>query len=359
MKTNVYKLSLIIFYMKKKSREEISDLILSFLEDKPLSIQQISENVGSNWMTVNQILEQLKSEGKVKEVVATDKIKIFRRANYPVFYGVPIRKEIRNKTLFIASEIVKEWKEKNGELPLNTTLQKVTVEIIKKCNLNLPVLPLHYGLVTALAIKPEEQIDKIYEWTGQPERNVIIKKIKEEVPKHVNNASEEEDLQYLNHNLNLFKARKEIIKVFKNESAKADKNKLKKWLLNMSLFFPTENLEIYNLFDRYLFCSTILLNTKSPEKNVYEIKETFNIVWDLVTTEMFLREAKIFVHREDMQLFDLIMGFHLDSKINTVEERITNLEYSVNAVKPEEIETPMDKESMEIRRILAEGAEEE
>ena len=164
--------------MTKKSREEIIDSVLKFLDEKPLSIQQISEKVGSNWVTVNEILEELKSNGKVKEVVATDKIKILKRTDYPVFYGVPIRKELRDQTLFIASEITKEWKKQNkGELPLNTTLQKVAVEIIKNCNLDLPVLPLHYGLVTALAMKPEEQVNQTYDWKWMPEKRVILKEI--------------------------------------------------------------------------------------------------------------------------------------------------------------------------------------
>ena len=101
--------------MTKKSREETIQSVLDFLDEKPLSIQQISEKVGSNWTTINEILEQLKTEGKVKEIVATDKIKIIKKTDYPVFYGIPIKKEYREQTLFIASEIAKEWKEqKNG-----------------------------------------------------------------------------------------------------------------------------------------------------------------------------------------------------------------------------------------------------
>ncbi len=344
--------------MVKKSREEIIDSILSFLDEKPLSIQQISEKVGSNWTTINEILEQLKTEGRVKDVVATDKIKILKRTDYPVFYGIPIKKEYRDQTLFIASEIVKEWKEKNkGELPLNTILQKVAVEVINKCKLNLPVLPLHYGLVTALAIKPEEQINKNYEWKWYPEKSFIIKAIKEEIPKHKNKALEEEDIQYTNHDLKLFQTKKEIIKLFKFGLDKTDTKKLEKNLIRMSLFFPSENLEVYNLFDRYVSSCTILLISKTPKKNLAEIREAFDILWDLATTEMFLRGAKRFVLGEDIQLFELIKGFHLNSKICTAEERISNLESIARSINPDELEVPMDNESIEIRRVIAEGAE--
>jgi len=344
--------------MAKKSREEIINSVLEFLDEKPLSIQQLSERVGSNWMTINEILEELKKEGKVKEVVATDKIKIIKRTDYPVFYGIPIKKECREQTLFIASEIVKEWRKKNnGEMPLNTTLQKVTVEIIEKCKLNLPVLPLHYGLVTALAIKPEEEINKDYEWKGNPEKSIILKTINEEIQKHKNNASEEEDKQYSKYGLKLFQTRKEIVGLFK-QCDKMDIKKLDDSLLKFYFLLPTDNIDVYNLFDKFLSSCTILFISKEPKKNLGEIRETFDILWDLITASMFLKDAKKFILPEDTSLFELIKSFHLNSKMCTAEERVSNLESIVKSINPDELDVPMDKESIEIRRIMAEGAEE-
>ena len=345
--------------MTKKSRQETIESVLNFLDEKPLSIQQISEKVGSNWMTINEILEQLKAEGKVKEVVSTDKIKIIKRTDYPVFYGIPISKQYRDKTLFIASEIVKEWKNYyKGEMPLNTTLQKVAVEIINKCNLNLPILPLHYGLVTALAIKPEEQKDKIYEWTGHPEKTIIIEAIKKEVQKHKNKALDEEDAQYSNYDLKLFKARKEIVSLLKH-CENIDIKELDGLLFKFYFLLPTDNLDVYNLFDKFLSCCTIIFISKEPKKNLHEIRETFVILWDLITTSMFLKEARKFISPEEMPLFELIKSFHLNSKMCTTEERISNLESIASSINPDDLDVPMDEDSIEIRRILAEGAEEE
>lgn len=342
--------------MIKKSREEIIASILSFLDEKPLSIQQISEKVGSNWTTINEILEQLKTEGKVKDVVSTDKIKIIKRTDYPVFYGIPIKKEYQEQTLFIASEIAKEWKEKNnGKLPLNTTLQKVAVDVIKKCNLNLPVLPLHYGLVTALAIKPEEQINKDYQWKGHGEKSFIIKMIKEEVQKHKNKASEEEDLQYAKYNLKLFQTRKEIVNLFKESLEKIDIKELDKKILKMSFLLPTDSLEVYDLFDRFVSSSIIIFMGKKPKKNLSEIRETFDTLWDLITSDMFLKEARKFILPKDIQLFELIRSFHLNSKISASEERLSNLESLSGSISPDELNVPMDETSIEIRRIMAEG----
>jgi hypothetical protein len=93
--------------------------------------------------------------------------------------------------------------------------------------------------------------------------------------------------------------------------------------------------------------------------NNFEIKEAFNLIWDLITTDMFLTKIKDFVHPEDMQLYGLIRGFQINSKLNTVEERLSNLESKVRVIDPEDIGVPMDEESIEIRRILAEGILEE
>ncbi|MDP3027178.1 MAG: hypothetical protein Q8N63_05695 [Nanoarchaeota archaeon] len=343
----------------KRNKEDIKSAILIALDEKPLFVQQLSEKVGSNWLTINKILKELKKDGKVREIVATDKIKIFKRTDYPVFYGLPISKQYREKTFFIASEIVKEWREKNnGELPLNTTLQKIVVEVIKKCNLNLPVLPLHYGLVTAFVIKPEEQRDKIYEWIGPPESSIIIETIKKEVPKHKNKASDEEDAQYSNHNLKLFQTRKGIIALFKNGD-KLDIKKLDDCLFKLYFLLPTDNSEVYNLFDNFLSSCTILFISKKPKKFLNEIREAFDILWDLITASMFLKNARKFVSPEDISLFELIRSFHLNSKMCTAEERVSNLESIASSINPDELDVPMDKDSIEIRRILAEGAEEE
>lgn len=342
--------------MAKKNRGEISGSILNFLDEKPLSIQQISEMVGSNWVTINDVIEELKKEGKVREIVATDKIKIIKRTDYPVFYGVPIRKGYREQTLFIASEIVKEWKKQKNEIPLNTTLQKTAVEIIRNNNLNLPVLPLHYGLVTAIAIKPEEQINKNYEWGGSPEKKIIIKSIKEEISKHKNKATEEEDAQYIKYDLKLFQIRKEIMGLFK-QGEKVDIKRLCERLSKFNFILPTDNLDIYNIFDKFIYSCNIIFMSKEPKKNLNEIRETFDVLWDLVTTNMFLKDSIKFVSHEDLQLFELIKSFNINSKMCTSDERVSNLESIANSINPEDIDIPMDEESIEIRRILIEGIE--
>ena len=63
----------------KKSREKIREEILLALNKKPLSIQQLSREIGSNWGTVNEMLYELKEEGKVREIVSTEKVKFYQK----------------------------------------------------------------------------------------------------------------------------------------------------------------------------------------------------------------------------------------------------------------------------------------
>ena len=66
---------------EKKTPEEIKRRILSGLDkqQKPLSIQEISKEINSNWTTVREYLEELTEEGKVKEIIATDRIKYYQK----------------------------------------------------------------------------------------------------------------------------------------------------------------------------------------------------------------------------------------------------------------------------------------
>lgn len=73
MTAYLYKHKAINNFMQKtrKTKEEIENQIILTLKEKPLSIQQISQKVNSNLSTINEILDKLKKEGKVREIIAT------------------------------------------------------------------------------------------------------------------------------------------------------------------------------------------------------------------------------------------------------------------------------------------------
>lgn len=349
----------------KKSFEEVKVAILTSLEQGPLSIQKISEDIKSNWATTNKAIEDLKQENKIKEVVETEKIKIYKLTDYPVFYGIPLPKNIRDKYLFIFSEIIKEWKkQKDGEIPISTALHKTAIDVVEKCNLDLPVLHFHYGLVSPVTIKPEEDLLIKYKFSEPSNAKEIITCIKGVVKEHSNDSQKEEDIQYNNYqekyNLQIFKLRKEFVRVINPMNlVKLNRDKTENLLLTISIEFPNskEEKEIYSLFDTFLSASVILLNSSQFKDYIKEIKECFEGIWDLLTTHLFFKDARNFMFREALPIFNLIRTSTLNTKQDSIEERILNLESISDSLDISEIKMPMDEESITIRKILTEGAE--
>ena len=55
----------------RKTAKQIQEEILSCLNEGPLSIEQVRIKVESNWSTVNNYLEDLGKNGKVKEIISS------------------------------------------------------------------------------------------------------------------------------------------------------------------------------------------------------------------------------------------------------------------------------------------------
>lgn len=348
-----------------KNREELKSAIISRLNEKPLSIQQISEKVKSNWLTVSSVLEELKNEGKVREIIATEKIKVFRSVDYPVFYSVPLKKEIIDNYLFIFSEIIKQWQKLKNELPTTTALHKTAVDVVSECKLDLPIIRFHYGLVSPIAVKPEENLEKKYNFEATFEKDSIIRHIKNITPEHTKENYLEEDKQYDKYKdrygMHLFIEKKKLLKLLNGK--KQEIKELENQLTDVFLRFPNSNddNETFLLFDRFLSSSIIILNSKKfhDNKNIQAIKETFDSIWDLTTSHLFFKDLKKYIEKEDFQTFELIRTTSINTKMENVEEKLLTLESISNSVDTTELRMPMDEESIRIMDIMTEGIEEE
>jgi hypothetical protein len=335
----------------KKSREEIKRLIITELLKKPLSIQQISKKLSSNWSTIFELLGELKKEGKIREVISTEKIKIYKATDYPVFYSLPIQEKHRKLSLFLFSEIANAWKKKYNTTPPATTIQKVAVDVVKESGLDIPVLPFHYGLVLPIFSTKDSTPDKHI-----PENSKEIKSCIEKIlPAHTEKAWREEINQYKKYNMSFFLAKNKLALAFESQN----KKEIESAILRLSWEFPNDesNSIIFSLFDKFVYCSIILLNWKNYKSDLSELKGLYEGIWDLITSNMFLNEAKEYILKEDMPLFEIIRTSTLNSKISPIEEKLLELEPFVNSINPEEIETPMDEESIKIREILTENAD--
>jgi DNA-binding transcriptional ArsR family regulator len=143
----------------KKLRQEITKKILSCLEEKPLSIQEISKKVGSNWSTINHILKDLREERKVRELFSTKKLRLFKLARDDVYLDIPISKEGKSAGFYIYNKIKNEWARKTGKLPANTDVLKTAVDVLEKIGLDKEIPTVWYLFGKIPLLKYQQEID--------------------------------------------------------------------------------------------------------------------------------------------------------------------------------------------------------
>jgi hypothetical protein len=355
----------------RKSPQQIKQDILDFLFEGPQSTADIAEKIKSNWPTTNKYLEGLKTESKVEEILSTDKMKVFRRTDDPVYYSLPFDKETRTKTLYILKEIVKKWKEdRPGEELSKTALQKIAVDIIKSCNINLPVLNFHYGLTTCASF--DESNAEINKFIEEPkEKKIILECIEKEVndrQNHTGKAYQERENQYKKYKeeMKFYGSKENFMKRFilikdKNEI----REKIKEDLLGLSMNFPIKLQDFYEEFENFISNAQIILSRKEkiPDEKLEEdlrvIKETLIQLWDKITTFTSFLDSERFIDRKRKPLFEQIKKINLSFKELNYKSYFEELESFAQSINPFDLEMPMDEDSKEIQRLILEGLQEE
>lgn len=338
-----------------KESSGFAEQIRNFLLDGPASINDVCNNLKISWATAKSAIEDMKEKGDVREIISNPKIRIFKLTNDPAFYGVPLTKQQKNDALFLFESIKKAWKdneeERKGPL-LATTLQKIAVDVAKEYNCGIPAVPFHYGLVVPIADSNSYSFEK-------PEKSAqIISKVIEIIPSHSNKYRDEINKQYSKYCLSLFQE-KENIRASLKQCDKTEEKNIKDYFSKLILLCPIDNNEI-KMFE---ICSDFvgkihgLIITNSFKNNLDEIREAFNILWDFITTSLFFKEIAPYIKPGKKEIFEYIKSSQLLSKKSNVEERMNYLESLIDLTK--EIKLPTDDESVTIRKIMAEGAEEE
>ncbi len=339
----------------KKTPAEIKSEILNQLNNGPMTISEIGNAINSNWLTIEKFINELKTEEKVTEIITTAKMKVYGRSNDLAFYGLPFSEDIRRKSAQLLRVIVNEWKKEKGITPARTILQKVAVELIDKTDKQLkdiPVMRFHYG--QTLAIRYEESQISQYEplKLDRDQIKLLRELIAEYDQKSTNYAKLK---QYKKKGMEFYLEKEENLL---EGLAKSNCKKVEESLLKMSVLYPIELKSSFPLFDKFIYCNTAILNLKDNLKKEYlpKIKEIFYLLWDVITTEYFFYDAEKYMYPTKKELFNQIKINTLNPKFSNVLSLIEDLESEVNSINPENIETPMDEESLEIRKIFAEGA---
>ncbi len=339
---------------------------MDFLFEGPKGINEIANKVGSNWPTTNSYLEKLKEDGAVNEILSTDKMKVYRRTDDPVYYSIPFSKEIRTKTLYILSEIEKEWKKEKGTDLSKTALQKIAVDVIKSCKLNLPILNFHYGMTTCASFDSSNQ--NILSMIEEPKEKLdIIKCIKEILKdkKHTGIAYQEREYQYQKYDMKFYSAKENLARLFLLHKINKDTNKdinadIQRALLDLSLNYPLKLEKFYFDFENFISNSQIaLLNKKNEIQNLEIIKGTLNQLWDTLTTFTSFKDSEEFIDKDNKQLFQQIRELNLNFKEMNYKSYIEELESVAQETNPFEIKISKDNSSENIQKVILEGLENE
>ena len=309
----------------RKTAEQIKDEILSSLNKGPLSIEQIRKKVESNWSTINNYLEELSKEGKVKEIISTDKAKIYLRVFGDTYFDIPITDEERKKFRTLFSMIMQEYKAV-GSIPTKTHLSKCAVYIIKDKNSGLSDLPTVwylYGIIPQMIADPSQE----YEEEVNLEHRTIIKNLIIEFNKTNGNkgSGRIQREQHKEYNEELYILSDEFFSIV-NKQKWCNKEVLD--ILNKFFIACPVDQEFPEIFDLTEKVFSIirklgLMNIKLQNYRK-EIFSVFDSLWKFIALYKLYKSKIIGKNAIDREI---LLKFYLG---NTLESRKKNLQESIS-----------------------------
>ena len=357
----------------KKTPRQIKEKILSCLKKGPASTKKLSEKLKSNWSTINTYLEELKREDCVREIYSRENLKMCARTDYPVFYGLPLNEKEFNDSLFILSEITKSWRKEKKDDISKTTMQKIAVEVVSNNSfVKVPVVRFHYGKVLAVSLPDNSTLTlKTYQIKPPKNGNEIIKSIRKEIRsgRYSNIAWKDRRNQYEQQDkypeMEIFLIKEKLLHLFIKKEKEPEK------IINLldSLFLKipaSENYsEIFSKYHKFLDTTEFILNSKEfgdgneekKENYIREIWETFNSLWQVLTTEFFFEDIKPAIPEEFRGIADYIKELKIKTCSFETEEKLNNLTEYGKILEPKKIK--FDEDEKKIAEILTEGASKE
>lgn len=355
----------------RKNAGQIKEMIMNELNESPLSIEKLRKNIDSNWSTINNHLEELKKEGKIKEVFLRENLRLFARVDYPVFYGLPLDKSTIEKCLCLLSSIVTEWKKQKKENINKTTMQKIAVEVASKNpSLKIPVVRFHYGKVLPVFIEPlQSPAIKAKSSIRKSFMELMNKSVKKEINEgnHKNIAWQEKRKQYETHSdMKIFEISDNVSYCITNKKEK-DHEALLEEFYKFFLEIPSSEKYSYlfEKYDEFLNAVNFIINSKEfsdsndEDKNNYlkEILDTFNSLWQALTTEFFFEDIEKIMDKDYEDIKEEIKNKRVNAYSFEIEEKVNNLLDYKNVLRP--AKRRLDDEEKKMLNILLEGANEE
>jgi DNA-binding transcriptional ArsR family regulator len=338
----------------RKTAEQIKKEILSNLEKGPRSIEQLRKDLGSNWSTINNYLEELKENLDVREIISGGNVKIYQRIYGDTYFNVPITQEQREKFKAIFSAILGEYR-RRGEIPTKTKLAKSVVYVInalrEKHGEQLPTIWYIYGMIPLMVSDLAQDYQTTYKFNIDGFETLVKGGVNVFFGKK---TGEVQDLQYDHFKNELYILKKHIMEFLSSPDSNQEKITLSliDFLIKLDssqdidLFYFTEE---FNSF----FGQLALLKKLEDGEIKRELLLTFDSIWNFVainqTFDSLIKEG---YSRTDLQEFYL--GPHIETKKMIAKEKLSNLKsLYLNALPDKLPEVSISKGASEILEVFS------
>ena len=341
--------------MGRGSTQILIRKITESLVKGPKSTSEISEETGLDRTAIIRYLDVLKkTKFLTEEQIGTKKIfHISSTYRLDTYFGLPLNKEINDKIDSIYHIIRNKWKQKTGRKLLKTTAQKIIYEVIKKCNLEIPVGWYIYG---GVCVKPYDY-NSPYDFKGL--NDDIISCVDKTVNEFSNNSFEYESKQqqYKKAKKKLYDVKEYILKLL--YSKKFSKNSMyilqKKYLQFVRLIPKGDEIydELINDYDTLII--DIIKNwddfvDEKDNRNFAEFNQeltcSFEALWKLVA--MFNFKHDLFKGGFYLQT---VLDEHFKLDISQAKEELIEICSELNDMIP--FEEPTDSNYKKIKEALS------
>lgn len=278
--------------IKKKTKKQLIQKIMQSLSKGSKTINEIAENSGSNWDTINQNLDILKKLDIVEEG-SEDNKKIFKLKKNEVIYrddtlfGLPISNDAENLCNYLFVKIKEKWLQKKQCIPNKTQMQKVVAEIANNVGA-FSIIPRGwylFGEMCTLQYSPDKnyqykQVKEEAEWDTDINKAIDIYSKYE----HTREILFE---QYQRRGKALYLNKLNLQQALYSKIDSETKKLISRLLYNFAMEFPLkeDNNDILEMLNMYVSITGQILLEKS-DNDIVEIQplliDCFIAVWELI-----------------------------------------------------------------------------
>lgn len=335
----------------KKTSQEIKASILDELRKSPKTIAEISQSIKSNWITTEKTLKELSEEAKVRELLSTEKKKVYQLITGDTYFDIPITEIERKRFRSLFCLIMQVFKEKNIS-PTKTFFAKTAVEVIKNPESGLSDLPVVWYLYGMIPLMIADPLVNYQEDIVLEKKNKINEIIGCYISKNCNNKSKQIQIQqHKVYNEELYQLADRFLE--RIESNWKDEEILS--LLNeFFIACPIDNEfpEVFESIDRFISTVGKLKHFSKLQDHKKEILLTFDSLWKYIATYKMYKSLSLLKRFPDNKMIlEFYVGNILESRMISFQESFSELE-SVYLSKLTDKDISLTPEAAKVREIM-------